>query len=128
MRHKNNFNRFKIFYKIFHLSIFILLLSFISCQYLEKPKNFLSEEQMADILLDMAIFDDLPRIDSNIKSEETYKHLFLLHNINMDDYIDNYAYYASQKKIKYIISLAEKKLMNKDPKIKEYIKEKTDGI
>jgi len=106
----------------------IIFLFVLSCQYLEKPKNILSEEQMADILLDMAIFDETPRINPSIKPEEAYKHVFSNHNITIDDYIENYAYYISKKKIKYIISLSEKKLMNKDSKIQNYINKKTDGI
>jgi len=125
---ENYFRKFRILNAFFHLNIFIVFLFCISCQYLEKPKNFLSEEQMAEILLDMAILDDAKQTNSDVKAEEVYKHILARYNINVEDYTENYAYYISQKKIKHIISLAEKKLMKKDPDIQTYITKKTDGI
>jgi len=129
MNFRNIFRKYRYLNVFFYLiKIFTICCFYISCQYLEKPKNFLSEEQMAEILLDMAIFNNTIRINPDIKTEEIYKHIFARYNTSLEDYTENYAYYISKKRIKYIISLAEKKLMKKNPEIQTYIRKKTDGI
>ncbi|RBI89229.1 DUF4296 domain-containing protein [Elizabethkingia miricola] len=105
--------------------IFIVFLS--ACSQVDKPKKLISKDEMADIFVEMAIYDGALNINPQANMEGTSKYILQQHKITGTVFMDSYNYYISQKQMESIFESAEKKLMKKDPKLEAYIKKKNKG-
>lgn len=109
-----------------HRYLIIILLSLVSCSKLiDKPKNLLTEDQMAEIIADFAIADQSFSIDINITQQESSKYILKKHKIKGQIFTDSYRYYLVQdNKLDEIFDKAKKVILTKDPKLETYIKKK----
>jgi len=107
--------------------LIILLLSLVSCSKLiDKPKDLLTEDQMAEIIADFAIADQSFNIDINITQQESSRFILKKYKIKGQTFSDSYQYYLVEgNKLDNIFDKAKKIILTKDPKLEEYIKKKT---
>lgn len=93
---------------------------------MDKPKNLLSEDQMAEIIADFAIADQSFNIDANITQQESSRFILKKYKIKGQTFTDSYQYYLVEgNKLEDIFDKAKKVLLTKDPKLEAYIKKKT---
>ena len=81
---------------------------------------------MADIFVEMAIYDGALNINPQANMEGTSKYILQQHKITGTVFMDSYNYYLSQNKWNLFLN-RQKKLMKKDPKLEAYIKKKNKG-
>ncbi len=105
---------------------FVLVFFFImSCSgTIDKPKNLISKNVMAEILADIALSEQAIFIypDKNLESGT----LFVLqqHKVKAEDFVESYKYYLVSKKLKNIVDDAKTIILEKDPKAEKYIQDK----
>lgn len=102
---------------------FLLLATLFSCEkVVEKPKNLLPKDKMAEVMADFAIYDQSYSVNSNINMENASRFVLKKYNIKGQDYVDSYKYYvANPDDLDDIIENAKEIIKNKDFKAKEYI-------
>ena len=103
----------------------IALLFFIvmfSCQpIVDKPKNLVSKNTMAEIIADLAL-NDQARFMSNASSMESgTKYILEQHHIKGKDFTDSYQYYIINDNIDGIYNDAQDIILEKNPASKAYI-------
>ena len=106
--------------------IFIFVLSCIfSCNdYVDKPKNLVDKDTMAEILADLSINDQATFMYQNKNLEAGTRYVLKAHNIKSKDFVESFKYYVVKDQMKAIADEAQKKLLEKDPKADQYIKDK----
>lgn len=110
-----------------HRLLIIILLSLVSCSKLmDKPKNLLTEDQMAEIIADFAIADQSFNMDISMTQQESSKYILKKHKIKGQTFVDSYQYYLSKSnQLENIFDKAKKVILSKDPKLETYIKKKS---
>lgn len=104
--------------------IFILLCLF-SCQdYIDKPKNLIPKDQMAEILADLAINDQVTYMYPNTNLEAGTRYVLKSHNVKSEDFVESFKYYVVKQKMQSITEDAQEILLKKDPKADKYMKDK----
>jgi hypothetical protein len=107
--------------------IFIFLLIFVvSCggDYIDKPKNLIPKDQMAEILADLSINDQATFLYPNSNLEAGTRYVLKTHNVKPDDFVQSFKYYVVKEKMNGIAEEAQKIVLEKDPKADKYVKEK----
>ncbi len=107
--------------------VILLLLCIVSCSKLmDKPKNLLTKDQMADVMADFAIADQGFNINTNITQQESTQYILKKHKIKGQVFTESYQYYLSDDKaIEDIFDKAKLIILKKDPKLESYIKSKS---
>ena len=96
-----------------------------SCgDYIDKPKNLIEPEKMAEILADLAITDQAVIIYQNKNLEEGTRFVLKNHQVKSDDFVESFKYYVVKDKMKDIAEDAQKIVLKKDPKADKYIKDR----
>lgn len=109
-----------------HRYLIIIVLILASCsKFIEKPKNLLTEDQMAEIIAEFAIADQSFVIDANITQQESSRFILKKFKIKGQTFTDSYQYYLVESKLDDIFDKAQKVILTKDPKLEAYIKKKT---
>ncbi|MGG5209075.1 DUF4296 domain-containing protein [Chryseobacterium sp. MIQD13] len=105
--------------------IFVMLCMF-SCggDYIDKPKNLIEPEKMAEIMADLAITDQAVILYPNKNLEAGTRFVLKTHNIKSEDFIESFKYYVIKDKMKDIAEDAKKIVLQKDPKADKYIQDK----
>lgn len=104
--------------------IFVLMGLFSCGDYIDKPKNLLSKDQMAEVLADLAINDQATFIYPNSNLEAGTRYVLKQHNIKSEDFIASFKYYVVKEKMQGIAEDAQKIILEKDPKADQYVKDK----
>jgi len=107
--------------------IFIFVLLFIvSCggDYIDKPKNLVPKDQMAEIMADLAINDQATFLYPNSNLEAGTRYVLKTHNVKPNDFVESFKYYVVKEKMNGIAEDAQKILLEKDPKADQYVKDK----
>lgn len=107
--------------------IFVFVLLFVvSCggDYVNKPKNLLSESKMAEIMADLSINDQAIMQYPNSNLEAGTRYVLKTHNVKSNDFVESFKYYVVKQKMNGIVEDAQKILIEKDPKADKYIKDK----
>lgn len=107
--------------------IFIFVLMFVvSCtgNYIDKPKNLIPKDQMAEILADLAINDQATFIYPNSNLEAGTRYVLKTHNVKSNDFVESFKYYVVKEEMNGIAEDAQKILLEKDPKADKFIKDK----
>ncbi|WP_449399843.1 DUF4296 domain-containing protein [Chryseobacterium wanjuense] len=107
--------------------LFIFILMFvISCggDYIDKPKNLVPKDQMAEILADLSINDQATFMYPNSNLEAGTRYVLKTHNVKPDDFVQSFKYYVVKEKMNGIAEEAQKIVLEKDPKADKYVKEK----
>ena len=104
--------------------IFVMLCMFSCGDYIDKPKNLIEPDKMAEILADLSITDQAVIIYPNKNLEAGTRFVLKTHNIKSQDFIDSFKYYVVKDKMKDIAEDAQKIIVKKDPKADQYIQDK----
>lgn len=107
------------------LMFIFVLLSLFSCgDYIDKPKNLVDKDMMADILAELAINDQATFVYQNKNLESGTRYILKTHKVKPNDFIESFKYYVVKDEMKGIADDAQKILLEKDPKADQYIKDK----
>ncbi|ALR32629.1 MULTISPECIES: DUF4296 domain-containing protein [Chryseobacterium] len=107
--------------------IFIFVLLFVvSCggDYIDKPKNLVPKDKMAEIMVDLAINDQATYLYPNSNLEAGTRYVLKTHNVKPKDFVESFRYYVVKEKMNGIAEDAQKILLEKDPKADQYVKDK----
>ncbi|WP_042721586.1 DUF4296 domain-containing protein [Flavobacterium sp. B17] len=104
--------------------IFVLMCLFSCGDYVNKPKNLISEDKMAEIMADLAINDQATIMYPNSNLEAGTRYVLKTHNVQSADYIESFKYYLVKEKMATIAEDAQKILVRKDPKAEKYVRDK----
>lgn len=106
--------------------IFFLILSIFSCsKFVEKPKVLVSEEKMAEILVELALNDQAPLTKAKMPNVEAGTRYILKKNkVTAKEFSDSYQYYAITKKLSKILENAQEILLERYPETEAYILKK----
>ncbi|KQT22068.1 hypothetical protein ASG31_01635 [Chryseobacterium sp. Leaf404] len=108
--------------KIFCFFIFLIL---FSCkEYINKPKNLIDRDTMAEVMAEMAINDQVIFMYQGKNLESGTRFILKNYNIKANDFVDSYQYYVVNQKMKGIVEDAQKILLEKDPKAEKHVKDK----
>ncbi|SMP06651.1 DUF4296 domain-containing protein [Chryseobacterium profundimaris] len=107
------------------LIFFFVLISLFSCgDYIDKPKNLVPQDKMAEIMSDLAINDQAVYMYPNSNLEAGTRYVLQIHNVKSADYTESFKYYVVKEKMNGIVEDAQEILLKKDPKAEKYIKDK----
>lgn len=103
---------------------FFLVLMLFSCsKIVEKPENLLPKEQMAQIIADFSVYDQGYSVSENVNMEMASRYVLKKHRTDAKTFRSSYQYYLSQpEELTGILERAQEVLLEKDPKLEEYIK------
>ncbi|WBV59498.1 DUF4296 domain-containing protein [Chryseobacterium camelliae] len=106
--------------------IFIFaLLGLFSCgDYIDKPKNLIPKDQMAEILADLAINDQATYVYPNTNLEAGTRYVLKAHHVKSEDFVESFKYYVVKQKMQGITEDAQDILLKKDPKADKYVQDK----
>jgi len=106
------------------LYIFVLLGLFSCGDYINKPKNLIDKDVMADIIADLAINDQAIFVYPDKNMEAGTRAVLKSHKVKPDDFVDSFKYYVIKEEMDGITNDAQEILLKKDPKADKYVKEK----
>ncbi len=110
--------------------IFVLLGLFSCGDYIDKPKNLIDKEMMAEIIADLAINDQAIFVYPDKNMEAGTRAVLKSHKVKSDDFVDSFKYYVIKEEMDGITNDAQEILLKKDPKADKYIKDrlKQNGV
>ncbi|KMQ66348.1 hypothetical protein ACM46_02045 [Chryseobacterium angstadtii] len=107
--------------------IFVMLCMFSCGDYIDKPKNLIEPDAMAEILADLAITDQAVIIYQNKNLEAGTRFVLKTHKVKSEDFVESFKYYVVKDKMKDIADQAKEIILQKDPKADKYIQNKLKG-
>ncbi len=101
------------------------MLFIVSCggNYIDKPENLIPQDQMAEILADLAINDQATFMYPNSNLEAGTRYVLKTHKVKPDDFIASFKYYVIREKMNGIAEDAQKIILEKDPRADQYVKD-----
>lgn len=102
--------------------IFVLMCLFSCNEYIDKPKNLVDKDKMAEIVADLAINDQVVFLYPKTNLESGTRFILKNHQVKTEDFIASYRYYIVKQKMKGIVEDAQKIIIEKDPKSEKTIK------
>lgn len=108
------------------LLVFFILFSLFSCEKIvDKPKNLIEKQEMAEIIADFAIYDQTYTVKPDANMELVSRFVLKKHKIDAKTYRDSYKYYISNpEEMDDIFAEAKEIILDKDPKLEDYIEKK----
>lgn len=107
------------------IAFFLTFLIIFSCkEYIDKPKNLIDKETMAEVIAEMAMNDQISFMYQGKNMESGTRYILKNYNIKSDDFVESYKYYVVNQKMKGIVEEAQKILLEKDPKAEKHVKDK----
>lgn len=104
--------------------IFVLLTMFSCSDYIDKPKNLIDQDVMAEVIADLMINDQAIFTYQDKNMEAGTRFVLKSHNVKPSDFIESFKYYVIKEKMNDITNNAQEILLKKDPKAEKYVKEK----
>jgi hypothetical protein len=102
----------------------LMLLSFVACkEIIDKPKNLIPKQEMAEIIVDFALNDQSPITNHSGNLEAGTRYILQQKKVKGQDFIDSYQYYIIQKEIDGIYDDAQQIILNKNPESEKFILE-----
>lgn len=108
------------------ICFFVLILMFSCTEYIDKPKNLIDKDKMAQIIADLAINDQVTFVYPGTNLESGTRYILKSHDVKTDDFIASYRYYIVKQKMQGIVEDAQKIIIEKDPKSEKKIKGETE--
>ena len=108
------------------LLVFFILFLLFSCEKIvDKPKNLIEKQEMAEIIADFAIYDQTYTVKPDANMELVSRFVLKKHKIDAKTYRDSYKYYISNpEEMDDIFAEAKEIILDKDPKLEDYIEKK----
>ncbi|MGL6129463.1 DUF4296 domain-containing protein [Chryseobacterium artocarpi] len=104
--------------------IFVLLTIFSCSDYIDKPKNLIDQDVMAEVIADLMINDQAIFTYQDKNMEAGTRFVLKSHNVKPSDFTESFKYYVIKEKMNDITNNAQEILLKKDPKAEKYVKEK----
>lgn len=103
-----------------------LLFTLFSCTSpTARPENLIPKEKMAQLVVDFAVYEQSYNVTNTTDLESSTRFILKKHKITSKQFKESYQYYLTNADdLEGIYEEAEKLLMQKDPKLKDYIKKK----
>lgn len=109
--------------KLFHYLFLMFFL--ISCSELvQPPKKLLPKDQMAEIIAELALTDQLNNYIPGTNTENAARFVLKEQKIKAADFNESYEYYLATGELDKILDDAQEIILDKDPKAAEYIRKK----
>lgn len=103
--------------KLFLLCLWTLL--YACSAPAEQPQNRLSKDKMAEIIADLAIYNQSYYVDPKINLEDADRFVLKKHNISAKDFQENYQFYTyTPSALDEIFGKAKKIILKKEPNLK----------
>ncbi|QIY91494.1 DUF4296 domain-containing protein [Chryseobacterium gallinarum] len=106
------------------ICVFVVLTMFSCSDYIDKPKNLIDENVMAEVIADLMINDQANFVYPDKNMEAGTRFILKSHHIKPDDFIESFKYYVIKEKMQDIANDAQEILLKKDPKAAQYVKDK----
>ena len=108
------------------LLVFFIIFLLFSCEKIvDKPKNLIEKQEMAEIIADFAIYDQTYTVKPDANMELVSRFVLKKHKIDAKTYRDSYKYYISNpEEMDDIFAEAKEIILDKDPKLEDYIEKK----
>ncbi|MDC8102177.1 MULTISPECIES: DUF4296 domain-containing protein [Chryseobacterium] len=104
--------------------IFVLLCMFSCSDYIDKPKNLVDKDLMAEVLADLTINDQATFMYQDSNLEAGTRFILKSHKVKPNDFVESFKYYVIKDEMQDIANKAQEILLKKDPKADKYIKDK----
>lgn len=104
--------------------IFVLLSLFSCSDYIDKPKNLIDKDVMAEIIADLAINDQAIFVYPDKNMEAGTRAVLKSHKVKSEDFVESFKYYVIKEEMDGITNDAQQILLKKDPKADKYVKDK----
>ncbi len=107
------------------LILVFVFLGLSSCSdYIDKPKNLVDQDVMAEIVADLVMNDQVNFMYQNRNMEAGTRFILKSHNVKPDDFVESFKYYVIKEEMTDIANEAQQILLKKDPKADKYVKDK----
>lgn len=106
------------------LFLLVFAMSFSCSELVDKPKKVIDEKNMAYIIADLIIKENLSLIAPKVNMSDEVKFTLKKYKTNADVFSESYKYYIATGRIEKIYDKAEDLIFEKDPKAKKYIQDK----
>lgn len=108
------------------LLVFFIIFLLFSCEKIvDKPKNLIEKQEMAEIIADFAIYDQTYTVKPDANMELVSRFVLKKHKIDAKTYRESYKYYISNpEEMDDIFAEAKEIILDKDPKLEDYIEKK----
>ncbi|REC78414.1 DUF4296 domain-containing protein [Chryseobacterium rhizosphaerae] len=107
--------------------IFVLLCMFSCSDYIDKPKNLVDKDLMAEVLADLTINDQATFMYQDSNLEAGTRFILKSHKVKPNDFVESFKYYVIKDEMQDIANKAQEILLKKDPKADKYIKDKQNN-
>ncbi len=104
--------------------VFVFLGLFSCSDYIDKPKNLIDQEVMAEVIADLVMNDQVNFMYQNRNMEAGTRFILKSHNVKPDDFVESFKYYVIKEEMADIATEAQQILLKKDPKADQYVKDK----
>jgi len=104
--------------------IFVVLGLFSCSDYIDKPKNLVAKDLMAEIIADLAINDQAVFMYQDKNLEAGTRFVLKSHNVKPEEFTESFKYYVIKEEMDGIADDAQEILLKKDPKADKYVKDK----
>lgn len=103
--------------------IFLLLtIALTGCtELIDPPKNLVPKDTMAELIAEFAINENLGSITENANLDNATRYALQQKKIKGQDFSDSFKYYVASGDMDAILTRAQKIVLDKNPKTKEYI-------
>ncbi|WP_185146685.1 DUF4296 domain-containing protein [Chryseobacterium sp.] len=104
--------------------IFFFLLSCSDSSVIDRPKNLIPKDEMAEILAEMALNEQAFIANPKGNVESGTRFILKKHSIKAQDFSESYKYYSITKKMTGILDESMQIIKDKDPAAEAYIEKK----
>ncbi|WP_417427813.1 DUF4296 domain-containing protein [Halpernia sp.] len=105
--------------------LILIILTLNSCgQVLDKPRNLISQEEMSSLVAEFALSDQMSFASPTLNMETQTRFILKKHKIKAKDFRDSYTFYTGTNELNKIFDNAQKIILEKDPKAKDFIDKK----
>ncbi len=103
--------------------IFLLLtIALTGCtELIDPPKHLVPKDTMAELIAEFAINENLGSITENANLDNATRYALQQKKIKGQDFSDSFKYYVASGDMNAILTRAQKIVLDKNPKAKEYI-------
>ncbi|MDQ0476034.1 MULTISPECIES: DUF4296 domain-containing protein [Chryseobacterium] len=105
----------------------VVIFSFLmlACsELIDKPKNLVPKDTMAELLAEFAMNEQLTVVVENVNLDNATRYALQQKKIKGNDFVESYKYYTATGEIEKIVDNAQDIVLNKDPAAKIYIEKK----
>ncbi|AZA81618.1 DUF4296 domain-containing protein [Chryseobacterium lactis] len=106
--------------------IFVLLGLFSCSDFIDKPKNLIDENVMAEVIADLMLNEQATFMYQNKNMEAGTRFILKSHHVKPDDFVESFKYYIIKEKMEGITNDAQAILLKKDSKAAKYVKDKAN--